>query len=115
MAFQKQLQEQFLDAKPGTVIDIPPGTHPLDRVLTLRANGAYGIYPVKSRNILIEASSSWGASDAGIYVGQSNNVIVHCCHAEQNVAGIENTINADVYENVATGTNLSGQPVGQPL
>ena len=68
-------------------------------------NGAYGIYPVKSKNILIEDSSSWGASDAGIYVGQSTNVIVRRCHAEQNVAGIEieNTINADVYENVATG------------
>src|SRR5215469_7347032 len=37
--FQKQLQEQFLDARPGTVIEIPPGRHALDRVLTLRANG----------------------------------------------------------------------------
>src|SRR5271169_5336535 len=38
-AFQKALQEKFLDAKAGTVIEIPPGKHPLDRVLTLRANG----------------------------------------------------------------------------
>ncbi|HEY1491080.1 MAG TPA: hypothetical protein VGF35_00500, partial [Steroidobacteraceae bacterium] len=38
-AFQKQLQEKFLDAKEGTVIEIPAGNHPLDRVLTLRANG----------------------------------------------------------------------------
>jgi parallel beta-helix repeat protein len=180
VAFQKQLQEQFLDAKPGTVIQIPPGRHELDRVLTLRANGvtirgagadqsilsfrneisgpegllvygsdftiealaiedskgdglkvndgdnitirgvrvawsggpktsngAYGIYPVRSRNVLIEDSSSWGASDAGIYVGQSTNVIVRRCHAEQNVAGIEieNTIQADVYDNVATGNS----------
>ena len=68
-------------------------------------NGAYGIYPVSSRNVLIEDSSSWGASDAGIYVGQSIGVIVRRCHAEQNVAGIEieNTISADVYDNVATG------------
>ena len=177
-AFQKQLQEQFLDAKPGTVIEIPAGKHALDRVLTLRANGvtirgagtdrsilsfkneisgpegilvygndftienlsiedtkgdglkindgenitirgvrvawtggsqttngAYGIYPVSSRNVLIEDSSSWGASDAGIYVGQSIGVIVRRCHAEQNVAGIEieNTISADVYDNIATG------------
>jgi parallel beta-helix repeat protein len=177
-AFQKRLQEQFLDAKPGTVIEIPPGRHALDRVLTLRANGvtirgagadksilsfkdeisgpegllvygndftienlsiedskgdglkvndgenitirgvrvawtdgakttngAYGIYPVRSRNVLIEDSASYGASDAGIYVGQSLNVIVRRCHAEQNVAGIEieNTINADVYDNEATG------------
>src|SRR5580693_1257803 len=177
-AFQKQLQEQFLDAKPGSVIEIPAGHHALDRVLTLRANGvtirgvgtdssvlsfkneisgpegilvygndfvienlsiedtkgdglkindgenitirgvrvawtggpqttngAYGIYPVSSRNVLIEDSSSWGASDAGIYVGQSIGVVVRRCHAEQNVAGIEieNTISADVYDNVATG------------
>jgi parallel beta-helix repeat protein len=177
-AFQKHLQEQFLDAKPGSVIEIPAGKHALNRVLTLRANGvtvrgagseqsilsfkneisgpegmlvyasdftienlsiedskgdglkindgenitirgvrvawtggprttngAYGIYPVRSRNVLIEDSSSWGASDAGIYVGQSNNVIVRNCHAEQNVAGIEieNTINADVHDNIATG------------
>jgi parallel beta-helix repeat protein len=178
VSFQKKLQEQFLDAKPGTVIDIPAGRHALDRVLTLRANGvtvrgvgsgksilsfkneisgpegmlvyasdftiehlaiedskgdglkindgenivirdvrvewtggpkttngAYGIYPVKSKNILIEDSSSIGASDAGIYVGQSQNVIVRRNRAEKNVAGIEieNTIGADVYDNVATG------------
>ena len=38
-AFQKRLQEQFLDAQPGTVIEIPAGRRALDRVLTLRANG----------------------------------------------------------------------------
>ena len=178
MAFQKKLQEQLLDAKPGTVIEIPAGTHRLDRVLTLRAsgvtirgagadksilsfkdevsgpegmlvyasdftlenlaiedskgdglkindgdnitirgvrvawtggpkttNGAYGIYPVKCTNVLIEDSSSIGASDAGIYVGQSKNVVVRHNRAESNVAGIEieNTIGADVYENTATG------------
>ena len=178
VSFQKKLQEQFLDAKPGSVIDIPAGRHALDRVLTLRANGvtirgvgsdksilsfkneisgpegmlvyasdftiehvaiedskgdglkindgenitirdvrvewtggpkttngAYGIYPVKSKNVLIEDSSSIGASDAGIYVGQSQNVIVRRNRAERNVAGIEieNTIGADVYDNVATG------------
>ena len=45
-----------------------------------------------------------GASDAGIYVGQSENIIVRRNKAEKNVAGIEieNSINADVYENVAT-------------
>nr|WP_298121036.1 parallel beta-helix domain-containing protein [uncultured Pseudoxanthomonas sp.] len=68
-------------------------------------NGAYGIYPVLTKNVLIEDAVSIGASDAGIYVGQSDGVIVRRSRAEQNVAGIEveNTINADVYENVATG------------
>ena len=67
-------------------------------------NGAYGIYPVQATNVLIEGSVAIGASDAGIYVGQSNNVVVRDNRAEFNVAGIEieNTIDADVYGNVAT-------------
>ncbi|MTV38303.1 parallel beta-helix domain-containing protein [Duganella radicis] len=176
-AFQKKLQEQLLDAKPGSVIEIPAGTYHLSSGLTLRGdgvtirgagmdktilsfkgqvtgpegllvygngftienltiedskgdglkindgdtitvrkvkvqwtggpkvtNGAYGIYPVKTKNVLIEDSVAIGASDAGIYVGQSNGVIVRRSRAEGNVAGIEieNTVNADVYENVAT-------------
>ncbi len=67
------------------------------------ANGAYGIYPVQTENTLIEESVAIAASDAGIYVGQSRNVIVRNNRAEYNVAGIEieNTIGADVYNNVA--------------
>jgi parallel beta-helix repeat protein len=67
-------------------------------------NGAYGLYPVKTQNVLIENSTVIGASDAGIYVGQSNNIIVRNNRAEQNVAGIEieNSVNADVYGNTAT-------------
>ena len=67
-------------------------------------NGAYGIYPVQATNVLIEDSVAIGASDAGIYVGQSRNVVLRRNRAERNVAGIEieNTIGADVYENVAT-------------
>lgn len=67
-------------------------------------NGAYGIYPVQTTNVLMEDNVAIGASDAGIYVGQSANVIVRRNRAEYNVAGIEieNTVDADVYENVAT-------------
>ena len=176
--FAKKLQGQLLDAKPGSVIEIPAGRWHLDRGLSLRvngvtirgagmertilsfrdqvagpegllaqasdftiegltledtkgdalkinsgenitirgvrvrwtdgpktSNGAYGLYPVKTTNVLIEDSQSFGAADAGIYVGQSRNVIVRGCRAEQNVAGIEieNTIDADVHDNVATG------------
>lgn len=66
-------------------------------------NGAYGIYPVQTQHTLIEDSVAIAASDAGIYVGQSENVIVRRNRAEYNVAGIEveNTIGADVYENIA--------------
>ncbi|WP_271409450.1 parallel beta-helix domain-containing protein [Pseudomonas sp. Q1-7] len=68
-------------------------------------NGAYGIYPVQTENTLIEGVVAIGASDAGIYVGQSRNVVVRNSRAERNVAGIEieNTIGADVYDNLATG------------
>lgn len=67
-------------------------------------NGAYGLYPVNCSNVLIERSIARGASDAGIYVGQSRNIIVRNNHASQNVAGIEieNSFNADVYENTVT-------------
>lgn len=67
-------------------------------------NGAYGIYPVQSSNVLIDESVAIGASDAGIYVGQSNNIIVRNSRAESNVAGIEieNSTFADVFNNVAT-------------
>ena len=67
-------------------------------------NGAYGIYPVQSSNVLIEGSVAIGAADAGIYVGQSSQIIVRNSRAEYNVAGIEieNSTHADVYDNIAT-------------
>ncbi|MEZ6029814.1 MAG: parallel beta-helix domain-containing protein [Hyphomonadaceae bacterium] len=67
-------------------------------------NGAYGVYPVESENVLVDGVTVSGASDAGIYVGQSNNIIVRNSTAEYNVAGIEieNSTNADVHDNIAT-------------
>jgi parallel beta-helix repeat protein len=66
-------------------------------------NGGYGLYPVQCDHVLIENCVARGASDAGIYVGQSNYVIVRNNKAYENVAGIEieNTSYADVYENEA--------------
>src|SRR5262249_52548157 len=49
-------------------------------------NGSYGLYPVQCKNVLIEDSVSIGASDAGIYVGQSQNIVVRRSRAEMNVA-----------------------------
>lgn len=177
LAYQDILQTQFLDAKPGDIIDIPEGTFAFNRSLSLTVdgvtirgagmdktilsfkdqiagaegllvtasdftienlaiedtkgdalkvnegdniiirgvrtewtggystkNGAYGIYPVQTTNVLMEDNVAIGASDAGIYVGQSKNVVVRRNRAEFNVAGIEieNTIDADVYDNIAT-------------
>ena len=66
-------------------------------------NGAYGVYPVSSTDVLIDNVFVTGASDAGIYVGQSKNIIVRNSRATGNVAGIEieNSFNADVYSNVS--------------
>jgi parallel beta-helix repeat protein len=66
-------------------------------------NGAYGVYPVASKNVLIDSVTVRGGSDAGIYVGQSQDIIVRNSVAEYNVAGIEieNSFRADVYRNSA--------------
>ena len=66
-------------------------------------DGAYGLYPVESKNVLIDSCVAIGASDAGIYVGQSENIIVKNSRAEFNVAGIEieNSYYADVFDNHA--------------
>ena len=67
-------------------------------------NGAYGLYPVESIGVLIDGCIAIGASDAGVYVGQSEQIIVRNTRAEFNVAGIEieNSYYADVYNNIAT-------------
>jgi len=67
-------------------------------------NGAYGLYPVESTDVLIDGCVAIGASDAGIYVGQSSNIIVRNSTAQYNVAGIEieNSYYADVYDNLAS-------------
>lgn len=67
-------------------------------------NGAYGIYPVESTGVLVQRSKVVGASDAGIYVGQSRDITVRGNLVEYNVAGIEieNSRNALVTGNIAT-------------
>ena len=190
---QKSLQEQFITAKPGSVIDLPEGKIHLNQTLSLMVdhvtlrgkgmdktilsfagspggvaagqiesgqgllikandftiedlaiedtagdaltiqggtnitirrvraewtrgsneqNGPYGIYPVECKNLLIEDSIARGAADAGIYVGQDENVIVRRNRSEQNVDGyeIENSENVDAYENVSTH-NVGGMGV----
>lgn len=66
-------------------------------------NGSYGLYPVQCENVLVEECDVFGSSDAGIYVGQSKKIIVRKNHVYGNVAGIEieNSIDADVYDNLS--------------
>lgn len=66
-------------------------------------NGAYGLYPVQSTGVTIQNTVVYGARDAGIYVGQSTDIVVEDSEAYGNVAGIEveNSTGADVRRNHA--------------
>ncbi|MCA6409529.1 MAG: right-handed parallel beta-helix repeat-containing protein, partial [Cytophagales bacterium] len=66
-------------------------------------NGAYALYPVLCTNVLIEDCIAMGSSDAGIYVGQSDSVIIRYNKAYWNVAGIEaeNSKWVQIYGNEA--------------
>src|SRR5690606_33045912 len=68
------------------------------------ARGAYGLYPVESRRVLVEGCVVSGASDAGIYLGQSELAILRRNVVQGNVGGIEveNSADVDVSENEAT-------------
>ncbi|KIC95629.1 parallel beta-helix domain-containing protein [Flavihumibacter solisilvae] len=67
-------------------------------------NGGYGLYPVQCSRVIIDSCAARGASDAGIYVGQSKNIIVKNSKATENVAGIEieNSMYAEVFDNEVT-------------
>ena len=64
-------------------------------------DGAYGLYPVQCKNVLVEQCKISGASDSGIYIGQSQYIVVRNSEAFSNVAGIEieNSFYADVHDN----------------
>jgi parallel beta-helix repeat protein len=64
-------------------------------------HGGYGLYPVLSKNVVIEHCLVTGASDSGIYLGQSDHAVIHDNEVHDNVAGIEveNTWFTDVHDN----------------
>lgn len=64
-------------------------------------NGAYAIFPVQCTNVLIEGNEIVGASDAGIYVGQSSKIVVRNNVVHGNVDGfsIENSSDVEIYDN----------------
>jgi parallel beta-helix repeat protein len=71
------------------------------RNLVLHNTGLYGVYPIECDGVLVEDCKVSGARDAGIYVGQSRNIVVRRNEAFQNVTGIEieNSVNAIVEDN----------------
>jgi len=66
-------------------------------------DGAYGLYPVQSSQVLIEGCTISGAADSGVYVGQSQQIVVRNNTVHDNVSGIEieNSFYADVHDNTA--------------
>jgi len=66
-------------------------------------NGAFGLRAVNCDNVLIQETIARGATDAGIQVSQSRNIIIRDSVASSNVAGIEveNSFNADLFNNTA--------------
>lgn len=102
------IEDMAIEDTPGDGIKINEGKNIVIRRLRTEwtggpdeSNGAYGIYPVQTENVLIEECVAIASSDAGIYVGQSKNIVVRNNRAEFNVAGIEieNSFDADVYGN----------------
>jgi len=78
--------------------------HLVYRNLIVQDAGIYGIYPVETTDVLIEGSVLSGIADAAIYVGQSRGpIIVRNNEVFENVTGIEieNSTNAEVYDNYA--------------
>ena len=74
-------------------------------------NGAYGLYPVLCNDVVIENCEVLGASDAGIYVGQSTNVQIRNNVVYWNVAGIE----SENSENVIIEGNIAYENTGGVL
>ena len=74
--------------------------------------GAYGLYPVICKNVLIENCEALRASDSGLYIGQSENIIIRNNITQENVCGInvENSANVDIYNNESFH-NASGMTI----
>lgn len=71
-------------------------------------NEEYGIFPVLSSNGLIDFNHVAGANDTGLYVGQSNGVVVLKNHVTDCTVGIEveNSSDITVDNNTATGNTI---------
>lgn len=76
----------------------------------------YGIYPVSSSNITLTHCKTFDATEAGLYVGQSSNVIVSQNISQHNLTGIqvENSdhvkIHSNTLEHNAIGIVVSSMP-----
>lgn len=71
-------------------------------------NDAYGIFPVRSSNGLIDSNQVSGSNDTGLYVGQSNDIVLEKNHLTDSTIGInvENCSHVVVRENTVTGNSV---------
>jgi parallel beta-helix repeat protein len=74
--------------------------------------GAYGLYPVICKNVLVENCVALRASDSGLYIGQSENIVIRNNKTYENVCGInvENSENVEIYNNQSFN-NTSGMTI----
>ncbi len=91
----------------GVLVEGATGVHFYD--IVAENTGVYGVYPVRSTDVLIERIEVFQVADAGIYAGQCVNVVVRDSVAYDNVIGIEleNTLNGEIYNN-HTYNNTTG-------
>ncbi len=84
------------------------GYGPTYRDLIITDPGEYGVFPVLDTHVLIQRIQVTGAKDAGIYVGQSRDVVVEDSEAFKNNSGIEieSTINSVVQNNYVHDNTL---------
>ncbi len=70
--------------------------------------GNYGIYPISSKNLHIDSCETFGATEAGIYVGQSENSSIVNNISYDNTVGIEseNSINTKIKDNQVSNNSI---------
>ncbi|MCO5187657.1 MAG: right-handed parallel beta-helix repeat-containing protein [Anaerolineae bacterium] len=90
----------------GVLVEGATGVHFYD--LITENTGTYGVYPVKSTDVLIERITASNVNDAAIYAGQCENVVIRDSETFGSVIGIEleNTINGEAYNNYSHDNSL---------
>ncbi|HYP26019.1 MAG TPA: parallel beta-helix domain-containing protein, partial [Blastocatellia bacterium] len=93
----------------GNGIQVQNASGPVFRDLMIDDTGLYGVYPVSCSGVTVERVTVTRIADAGIYVGQSRDIVVRDSVAHGNVTGIEieNSVNA-VVENNLVYNNTGG-------
>jgi parallel beta-helix repeat protein len=90
----------------GVLVEGATGVYLHD--MYIENTGVYGVYPVRSTDVLIERIEATLMNDAAIYAGKSENVTIRDTLTYGNVIGIEveNTVTSKVYNNVARGNTV---------